>query len=199
MKKFFEEFAKFIKRGNVMDLAVGIIIGAAFKDIVNSLVNDMLMPIVGLGFKFDVKSAVLILKGSQTGVSPSGLPVYTDGAVLLRWGGFVQSILDFIIIAFFIFSIIKILNVVNDGAKKKKDKFIAQLEKKIAKGHILTEAEQNKVDAASAANAAGDANAAGAANVAGEEAKPSIEDILLDIKDEISKLRPVEEPKNKES
>lgn len=173
MKKFFEEFGKFIKRGNVMDLAVGIIIGAAFKDIVNSLVNDILMPIVGLGFKFDVKAAVLVLKGAQTGFDPSGLPVYTDGTVLLRWGAFLQAIIDFIVIAFVIFSIIKILNVLNDGAKKRKDKILAQLEKKLAKGHLLTKAEQEQVEKGKAK----------LETEIKEEEKPSIEDLLTDIKE----------------
>lgn len=173
MKKFFEEFSKFIKRGNVMDLAVGIIIGAAFKDIVNSLVNDILMPIVGLGFKFDVKAAVIVLKGAQTGFDPSGLPVYTDGTVLLRWGAFLQAIIDFIVIAFVIFSIIKILNALNDGAKKRKNKIIAKLEKKLAKGYLLTKTEQEQVDA-------GTTKLEPEIN---EEVKPSIEELLTDIKE----------------
>ncbi|MDD2682305.1 MAG: large conductance mechanosensitive channel protein MscL [Bacilli bacterium] len=171
MKKFFGEFKQFIQRGNVMDLAVGIIIGGAFKEIVNSLVNDMLMPVISLVFKFDVKSAVLIMRGSETGVDPSGLPIYADGTVLLKWGAFLQAILDFLIIAFVIFAIIKLLNNLREGAKRKKEKAIARLEKKKAKGVQLSAKEQDEIDAV----------AAELEVVA--EPKPTVEELLMDIKE----------------
>lgn len=85
MKKFFAEFAKFIKRGSVMDLAVGIIIGAAFKDIINSMVNDILMPIIGLVFRVDIKSAVIIMRGGIDKIV-DGVPVYLEGTVLFKMG-----------------------------------------------------------------------------------------------------------------
>ena len=62
MKKFFKEFKEFISRGNVLDLAVGVIIGGAFKDIVNSLVNDLISPVIGLVFKADFKDLVIKVK-----------------------------------------------------------------------------------------------------------------------------------------
>lgn len=183
MKKFFGEFKKFIQRGSVMDLAVGIIIGAAFKDIINSMVNDILMPIISLVFRFDVKSAVLIMKGSVTSLDPSGLPIYADGTVLLRWGAFLQSVLDFLIIAFVIFSIIKILNSLNEGAKKRKDKYIAKLEKKKAKGVKLTKAEQAEVDGVGAELKVKEEIK--------EDPKPTVEELLGDIKEILAKQQEV--------
>ncbi len=89
-----KEFKEFAMRGNVLDLAVGVIIGGAFGKIVASLVNDILMPIVGL-----------VLGG----VDFSGLAI-TVGDASIKWGAFVQAIIDFIIIAFVIFLIIKAAN-----------------------------------------------------------------------------------------
>jgi large conductance mechanosensitive channel len=95
MRSFFEEFKKFIMRGNVVDLAVGLVIGAAFTTIVNSLVADMFMPVVGL------------LTGGFD-VSGQSITLYKDAA--LRWGKFLQSIINFIIIAFCLFLVVKGMN-----------------------------------------------------------------------------------------
>ena len=88
------EFREFAIRGNVMDLAVAVIIGGAFGKIITSLVNDILMPLIGL-----------VLGG----VNFSELSVTVGDAVIL-WGAFVQSILDFIIIAFVIFLLVRAIN-----------------------------------------------------------------------------------------
>jgi large conductance mechanosensitive channel len=87
----FKEFREFAMRGNVLDLAVGVIIGGAFGKIVGSLVNDILMPVIG----------VLIGKVNFSELS------FAIGAAVIKWGAFVQSIIDFLIIAFVIFLIIK--------------------------------------------------------------------------------------------
>ena len=89
-----KEFKEFVMRGNVLDLAVGVIIGGAFGKIVGSLVNDIIMPLIGL------------LMG---GVNFSELSV-TVGAAQIKWGMFVQTIIDFLVIAFVIFLIIKSAN-----------------------------------------------------------------------------------------
>ena len=94
MKKFFNEFKKFIERGNVIDLAVGVLIGGAFSKIVSSLVNDLFMPLVGIligGHDF----TNLILK---------------VGDAEIRYGSLIQNIVDFLIIAFCIFIFISIIN-----------------------------------------------------------------------------------------
>lgn len=90
----FKEFKEFVMRGNVLDLAVGVIIGGAFGKIVGSLVNDILMPLVGL------------LMG---GVNFSELSV-TVGSATIMWGLFLQTVVDFLIIAFVIFLIVKSAN-----------------------------------------------------------------------------------------
>jgi len=98
MKTFFEEFKKFISRGNVMDMAVGVIIGGAFTAIVTSLVNDVIMPLLSLltgGFDF---SALCIVLGE--GEEPA----------TLNYGAFIAAIINFLLIALVIFIIIKAIN-----------------------------------------------------------------------------------------
>ena len=89
-----KEFREFAIRGNVMDLAVAVIIGAAFGKIVTSLVDNILMPLIGL---------------VMGGVDFSGLNTQIGGAVI-EWGLFIQSIIDFVIIAFVIFLIVRAIN-----------------------------------------------------------------------------------------
>jgi len=94
MKKFFAEFKEFISRGDVMSMAIGIIIGGAFTAIVQSLVNDVITPFLGI-----------ILGGLDfTGI------VITVGSASLMVGNFIQAIITFLLTAFVIFSIIKVLN-----------------------------------------------------------------------------------------
>ena len=89
-----EEFKKFVMRGNVLDLAVGVIIGGEFGKIVASLVGDILMPVIGLGLG---------------GIDFSGLAVMV-GKAEIKYGSFIQTIFDFLIIAFVIFLIVKSAN-----------------------------------------------------------------------------------------
>lgn len=108
-----KEFKEFIARGNVMDLAVGVIIGAAFGKIVTSLVNDILMPLIGL-----------ILGG----IDFTGLSINVGDAKIM-YGNFIQSTIDFLIVAFCIFIVIKAVN-----------KFLS----KVKKEEALEEAEEIK-------------------------------------------------------
>lgn len=105
IKKNIEEFKKFIARGNVIDLAVGVIIGGAFGKIVSSLVNDILMPIIG------------IIIG---GVDFSNLSIKVGGAKI-AYGMFIQNIIDFLIIAFCVFIFVKIINKLSSFAKTEED------------------------------------------------------------------------------
>ena len=103
MKKFFEEFKAFAMRGNVVDMAVGIIIGGAFGKIVSSFVGDIVMPALGLlvgGIDFSDLSVTL-----KQAVMENGQEIAP--AVMLRYGAFIQVIIDFVIIAFAIFMMIK--------------------------------------------------------------------------------------------
>lgn len=102
----FKEFKEFISRGNVVDLAVGVIIGAAFGKIVSSVVNDIIMPPIGLllgGVNFS--SLKVILKQAST--DPTGKVIE---AVSLNYGNFIQTGIDFLIIAAAIFLLIKAIN-----------------------------------------------------------------------------------------
>ena len=113
--KIFREFREFAMRGNVVDMAVGIIIGAAFGKIVSSMVSDILMPPIGLllgGVNFtDLK---LILK--EASVDSTGAVVQ---AVTLNYGIFIQTVIDFVIIAFSIFMIVKLMNKLKKNAEEK--------------------------------------------------------------------------------
>ncbi|MBE6861400.1 MAG: large-conductance mechanosensitive channel protein MscL [Ruminococcus sp.] len=100
MKKFFEEFKTFIARGNVIDLAIGMIIGSAFTAIVTSLVNDMLMPLIGtIMGGIDLSNLSIEIPWNL-----AGDPVY------ICYGNFLQAILNFVIIAFCIFMLVKVIN-----------------------------------------------------------------------------------------
>ena len=102
MKKFFSEFKTFISRGNVMDMAVGVIIGASFKAIVDSLVADVINPVLGIFGGKDFSQYVLKLPGEAT----------------LNYGNFISSIINFLIMASIIFCIVKFLNGMNELSAK---------------------------------------------------------------------------------
>ena len=100
-KGLFEEFKTFIKRGNVIDLAIGVIIGGAFGAIVKSLVDDIIMPIVGLLLgRVNFESLKIVLKEAE-GKTPE---------LSINYGLFIQNTVNFIIIAFVIFLIVKVIN-----------------------------------------------------------------------------------------
>ena len=101
MKKFFNEFKEFTLRGNVIDLAVGVIIGAAFKAIVDSLVNDIITPLIGSIANIDFKDVSFMIGNVQIGI-----------------GAFITAIINFVIMAFVIFTFVKILNRISSLAKK---------------------------------------------------------------------------------
>ena len=102
-----KEFKEFAMRGNVVDLAVGIIIGAAFGKIVSSFVNDVIMPPLGLLIgNVDFTNLALVLSGDFASVEEAA----AAGAPILRYGAFVQAVFDFVIVAFAIFMVIKAMN-----------------------------------------------------------------------------------------
>ncbi len=104
----FEEFKKFAIRGNVIDLAVGIIIGSAFTGIVDSIVKDMLMPPIGLLIGgIDFSNFFLTLKGPS---APTLEAAKTAGAVTINYGLFVNAIIRFLIVAFAVFILVKQVN-----------------------------------------------------------------------------------------
>ena len=104
MKNMLKEFRTFIQKGNVMDLAVGVIMGSAFGAIVNSLVNDVLMPALG------------VLIG---GIDFSGLTIKFKDATI-SYGLFIQNVINFLIMALVLFILLKIVNGIMEAGKKKK-------------------------------------------------------------------------------
>lgn len=106
MKKIVGEFKEFIARGNVIDLAVGVVIGSAFGKIVTSLVNDILMPLIG------------VILG---GVDFTSLSFKINDAVI-KYGVFIQNVIDFLIVAFCIFILVKFVNKLTSIKKKEEKK-----------------------------------------------------------------------------
>lgn len=121
MKKFFSEFKKFITRGNIVDMSVGVIVGGAFTSIVNGLTNYILKPVINwllsLVLGTDSLSGVYtyLKKVEVDGVIDLGQSIYID------WGAFINAIINFLIIAFVLFSILRIFNRINEASKKMTD------------------------------------------------------------------------------
>lgn len=115
-KGFAAEFKKFIMRGNVIDLAVGVIIGGAFQAIVKSLVDDIIMPVVGLATKgIDFTNWFIALDGNKYETLELAKEA---GAATLNFGSFISAILNFLIMALVIFIFVKAINIVAEKASK---------------------------------------------------------------------------------
>jgi large conductance mechanosensitive channel len=149
MKKFLGDFKNFMIKGNVLNLAVAVIIGAAFGKIIASLVKDVLMPVISLltgGSGFENYKYVITAANEADGIAENAI----------MYGVFIQNIIDFIIIAFVVFLIVKMFNKASEVAKAK------ELEEAAAAKLIADEKkkEQDAIDAK----------------------KPKVEDLLVDIK-----------------
>lgn len=176
LKGIWAEFKKFITRGNVLDLAVGVVVGSAFTAIVTSLTNDIIMPlinsVVGDG---GLSSLCTVLKGVYLEDGTLDLA----NSLVINWGNFIQAIFDFILIAIVIFAIVKTINTIRDAGNKfnkqaKRDKEIKKRAKKMVKEQGIAYA---------------DAKAKAEAQLLEEEkpapaapAKPTVEELLTDIK-----------------
>ncbi len=118
---FFAEFKKFIMRGNVIDLAVGVIIGAAFQAIVNSLVKDIITPCIGALFgNMDFSELVVTLKEAVT-ETVDGVETVISEAVVLRYGAFITAIINFLLMAIVIFVIVRTINKISDKFHKEEE------------------------------------------------------------------------------
>lgn len=116
-----QEFKDFIAKGNVMDMAVGIIIGAAFTAIVTSLVGDLINPLIGLvsgGVDFTNNYAVL---GGEVPAGASLDAAREAGASIFAYGAFIMAVINFLIIAFVVFMLVKMVNRVKDAAQAKEE------------------------------------------------------------------------------
>ena len=113
-----KEFREFISRGNVVDMAVGVIVGGAFSTIVNSLVNDIIMPVISIATgKIDFSSMFIALNGEHY----ASLNAAKDaGAAVFAYGSFIQNVIQFLLIAFVLFMVIKGINKAHDTFEKPK-------------------------------------------------------------------------------
>ncbi len=193
MKKFFAEFKKFITRGNVLDMAVGVIVGGAFTGIVNGLSNYILKPIINwlialvLG-KEGLSGAITYLsKVEVDGVVDLANSIYID------WGAFISAIINFLLIAIVLFSIVKIMNKLkeeNDDFRASLKKLVISKEdKKELKKRGIKLSNREAVEAYFAEKKAEEERLAEEQKKAEEEkaklerlANPTVEDLLKDIK-----------------
>ena len=133
MKKFLQDFKEFINKGNVLGLAVGVIIGGAFSTITTSLTNDIIMPLVSI-----------FLGGVDFSSMTIALPTFYDLAEdaapnTLNYGSFISAIINFIILALVVFCIVKAVNGTMDKAKKKKEAAPPDPPEPSAEEKLLTE------------------------------------------------------------
>lgn len=118
-KGFMGEFKKFIMRGNVIDLAVGVIVGGAFQSIVKSLVDDIVMPVISLITKeLDFSNWFIALDGGEYATLADA---QAAGTAVLTYGNFISAVINFLIMAFVVFLLVKGINTVADRAKKKEE------------------------------------------------------------------------------
>ena len=200
MKKFFEEFKKFIMRGNVVDMAVGVIVGSSFTAVVNGMSNFILKPIINwllaliLGknslseiYTFLGEPAykdVLDADGVATGVKEIDLA----NSIYIDWGSFINAIINFILIALVLFIIVRTINNMKDKGEKAKKIKLTKEQKKELKAAGVKRRDKAAVAAyfaekerlAAEAQAKADAEAAEAARLE-REANPTAEDLLKKI------------------
>ena len=212
MKKFFEEFKKFITRGNVVDMAVGVIVGSSFTAIVNGLSDFILKPIINwlLALIFgknslseiytfltrvDITTDVLDANGNVIGVEV--IPDLTQ-SIYIDWGAFINSVINFFLIAFVLFTLVKIINTVRESQLAIGDKIIdgipttADYKDMKARGIKLSDTEavtaymneKRRVAEEEAARIA--AEAAEKARL-DREANPTTEDLLKQILEQMKK------------
>ncbi len=115
VKKFFADFRDFISKGSILDMAVGVVVGAAFKEIVNALVNNILMPLITAAIPGGLDGFVTVLNPSEAAVTSStastiaywGVTYDKDIVNVINWGTFINAIINFLIIAFIMFIIVR--------------------------------------------------------------------------------------------
>ncbi|MDG1789679.1 MAG: large conductance mechanosensitive channel protein MscL [Paracoccaceae bacterium] len=133
-----KEFKDFIAKGNVMDLAVGLIIGAAFTAIVKSMVSDLINPLIGLFFGgVDFVNLFIVLKGEAEFVS---LTAARDaGASVFAYGAFLVAVVNFMIIAFVVFMLVRYINRIKDASQRQEEKQVEVVPAGPTELSVLTE------------------------------------------------------------
>lgn len=183
MKKIFKEFKQFITRGNVIDLAVGMIIGAAFTAIVTAVVNNIFKPVINMIPLGDLSGAGLITMlvpkdANGTVVERGSALIDLTQSVYIDWGAFIMAVINFLLTAIILFIIIKAINSFRDGAKQYKITNLGKSEIRelraqgMSRKQIKAYAEQKAADDAAKAAAEAEAN------------KPeTTDDVLKDIRE----------------
>ena len=125
MRKFFGEFKKFITRGNVLDMAVGVIVGGAFTAIVNALSNNILKPIIDwiLALILGANSLDKVYTFLQKAYVGETMVIDLEKSIYIDWGAFINAIINFILIALVLFCIVKAINAANEGVRKGAHRF----------------------------------------------------------------------------
>ena len=146
MKKFIKEFGDFIKRGNVLDMAVGVIVGGAFTAIVTALSNGILKPFIWIIWLCNGKNegSLESIYTVLHGVTGADGNLDLANSIYIDWGAFISSVINFLLIAFVVFTIVK---VINHASEKLNVNAIMKesMEKKLAKGEELTKSEKRWV------------------------------------------------------
>ncbi len=187
MKKFFQEFKKFISRGNVMDMAVGTIIGAAFTAIVTALSNGILKPIINMvlyycfGGDNDALDKMYTVLVKVYKVEDGKQVLDLANSILIDWGAFISAIINFLLVAFVLFLIIRTFNNIKDGAEKTKN-IENIINFKNSKGIKLNKKELVYLEEKRAKE---EASAALEAKKKEEEAKPAPKDPVVELLEEI--------------
>ena len=202
MKKFFSEFKKFITRGNVLDMSVGVIVGGAFTAIVNGMSNFILKPIInwllalilGKDSLSDIHTYLVKVMKDVIETNAEGVEVVTGqeidlaNSIYIDWGSFINAIINFILIALVLFIIVRTINNMKDKGEKAKKTKLTKEQKKELKAAGVKRRDKAAVAAyfaekerlAAEAQAKADAEAAEAARLE-REANPTAEDLLKKI------------------
>ena len=204
MKNFFAEFKKFITRGNVVDMAVGVLVGSSFTAIVNGLSNFILKPVINyllaMIFGADSLSELFTFLKRVDMVDETTGEIVPDltNSIYIDWGSFINAVINFFLIALVLFSIVKLINKLREEQKELDEKMsrgkLSKEQKKELKANGIKKSDkaavaayfadkQKKADEAAAAQAAADAEAARLAR----EANPTTEDLLKKILVELQK------------
>ncbi|MDD3478507.1 MAG: large conductance mechanosensitive channel protein MscL [Candidatus Izemoplasmatales bacterium] len=128
MKKFWSEFGAFIAKGNALDLAVGVVIGSAFNAIVKSLVGDIIMPLISLLGGKDISNWFWVIRGTSDFDALTGTYIFSSDAVVLYYGNFIQSIVDFLIIALAVFVALKAIMAFRKKLEEAKEVLVKKLD-----------------------------------------------------------------------
>lgn len=211
MKNFFGEFKKFITRGNVVDMAVGVIVGSSFTAIVNAMSNNILKPITNwlltmlFGDVFTNGEVYTMLKPGYTQTEVDGVLTDTldlSKSIYIDWGAFINAVINFFLIALVLFTIVKVINRMRERHQAFADNFIQDIkknkltkeQKKELKENGINRKDKEAVDAYFAEKAAREeAEKKAAEEAAAEqarldrEANPTAEDLLKEIRDLLRK------------